>query len=468
MRELRDAGMRPIGLVALLAGLTIGAWSLLFRPTFDYTFFWDDYHFIRCYSWPELRSTFHGPNDPDGIETPALRPVATLLFHVQGCLFGENVRLQRGFMAVLLGGLLWSVGLLLRDAGLSAIHTAIVFLLFACSRVFASLILWMTLGSLVLAYTLMVLAARLYLRWTSDGRRTDLVLLGLSAAVATFTREEAYLLPCALPLLWLLCSRSRPREWRRASTGAVLALATAAAHTVLRAHFIHRPPRPRWTLGAAERVLRSLGSAWCPGGLECHGSTDWLLGFLWRGFLCSLALAAVFVSVRGRDGRLLSSCAGVCVLGILLCAPALAIDRSFGVALPGVAFSTAIAVAVVAVIRSLRARPLLARVAASVAVAGLAVGVLAGIRRSKDLADSMHENCASKVLRDGRFLFDRQGATIPPERRRAGLARLAAVGIRSPADLVELERDTTRPRPFHRNRATRSAFFLTRYDYLSF
>jgi hypothetical protein len=465
---MRGAGAQAIGLVALLSGLTIGAWSLLFRPTFDYAFFWDDYHFIRCYTWPELRSTLHGPNDPDGIETPALRPVATLLFHVQGCLFGENVRLQRGFMAALLGTLLWSVGLLLRAAGLSPVHTVIVYLLFASSRVFASLILWMTLGSLVLTYTFMVLAACLYLRWTGDGRRTDLALLTLCAAIATFTREEAYALPFALPLLWLLCCQSRPRDWRRAAVGAAVALATAATHVVLRASFILRPPGPRWTVGAAERVLRSVASAWCPGGLELHGSTDWLLGVLWRAFLCSLALAVVLVSWRGRDGRLLSGCSGVCVLGILLCAPSLAVGRSFGVALPSVAFSTAIAVAAVGLPRRLGSRPFLGRVAAGVALAGLAVGVAAGIRRSRDLADSMHENCASTVLRDGRFLFDRQSATIPPERRRAGLERLAAVGIRSPVDLVELERDLTRPRRYFRNQVTRSPLFLTRYDYLSF
>jgi hypothetical protein len=154
-------------LLALPAGLTIDAWSLLYRATFDYTFFWDDYHFMRCYTWPELRSTFHGPNDPDGIETPALRPVATLLFPVQGCLLGENLRLQRGFMAALSGILLWSIGLLLREAGLTMIHTAIVFLLFASSRVFACLARWMTLGSLVLTCILMVLAALFYLRWTA-------------------------------------------------------------------------------------------------------------------------------------------------------------------------------------------------------------------------------------------------------------------------------------------------------------
>jgi hypothetical protein len=462
-----DAGARSIGLLALLAGLTIVAWSLLFRTTFDYTFFWDDYHFIRCYTPAELRSTFHGPNDPDGIETPALRPVATLLFHVQGCLFGENVRLQRGFMAVLSGILLWSIGLLLREAGLAMIHTAIVFLLLASSRVFACLVLWMTLGSLVLTYTLMVLAAFFYLRWTGHGRKVDLALLAITGAIAVFTREEAYTLPFALPLLWLLCRHRRLGDWRRAAVGAAAAMATVSVHVVLRARFIQRPPGPRWTIGAAERVLRSVGSAWCPGGLELRGSTDWLLGIVWRGFLCSLALAMVFASVRGRAGRLFWCCSGICVLGVLLCAPALAIDRSFGVALPSVAFSTAVAVAIGGVPQRLGSRPSLRRIAVSLALAGLAVGVAAGIRRGQDVADSMHPNCVSKVLRDGRFLFNR-AATIPPERRRSGLARLAAAGIRSPEDLAELERDTTRPRPFYRNRATRSPFFLTRYDYLFF
>ncbi len=64
---------------ALLAVLTMLLWSAVFSSTYGYSFYWDDLHFIRPYSWAEILSTFHGPTDPDGIETMALRPIATLI-----------------------------------------------------------------------------------------------------------------------------------------------------------------------------------------------------------------------------------------------------------------------------------------------------------------------------------------------------------------------------------------------------
>ena len=74
--------------LAVLAGLTMLSWSAFFAMTYGYSFYWDDLHFIRAYSLAELLSTFHGPNDPDRIETMALRPIATLLFCFQGTIFG--------------------------------------------------------------------------------------------------------------------------------------------------------------------------------------------------------------------------------------------------------------------------------------------------------------------------------------------------------------------------------------------
>jgi hypothetical protein len=456
-------GYGSIGLLALLAALTIGGWSLLFPSTYDYSFFWDDFHFIRCYSGPELLSTFHGPNDPDGIETPALRPVATLLFHAQGCLLGENVRLQRAFMAGLMGVLLWTIGLLLREVGLSPLHTTIVFLLFASSRVFASLILWITLGSVILAHISMVLTACFHLRWTRLARRTDLALMALCAVVTTFCREGAYTLPLVLPGLWLL-ARRREGSWRRALEGAALVLAIVGSHFLLREVFIPRPLEPRLTLEGAARVVASAASAWCPGGLEMKGDAARLLGGIWIAFSCVLPLA--FVGGHSRRGALRFF--GACMIGVALSTPALAIARSFGLALPCVAFFTAVSMAVVEMLGRTRKRPLLGPAAACLVLGGLAAGVVGGIRRSSDVADSMHDNCASKVLRDGRFLFDRRWATVPPPRRKAGLARLAALGIRSPSDLQALERDMHHPRRYFRNQETRVALFLTKYDYLSF
>src|SRR4051812_30004983 len=123
--------MRPTkGLIAIVAAMVLVIWSAMFAPTFRYPFFWDDYHCIRHYSAAEVLASFHGWDDPDKMETPALRPIVTTLFAFQGLTFGENVVLHRIFLTALMWCVLVATGLLLLELGCDAIHVALVFILF--------------------------------------------------------------------------------------------------------------------------------------------------------------------------------------------------------------------------------------------------------------------------------------------------------------------------------------------------
>src|SRR5215510_2943930 len=326
---------------AVLAGLTMLSWSAFFATTYGYPFYWDDLHFIRSYSLTEILSTFHGLNDPDGIETRALRPIATLLFCFQGTIFGESVVLQRVFMAGLMGGLLWVVGLLLREVGLSFRHIAVVFVLFGSSRVFASLMLWITLGSVILSYIFIILTALFYLRWLDSDRSRYLALTLGFAALTIFTREEAYTLPVVLPLLWCIASPIRT-NWRRAVAGAFGVTLILVIHFILRWIFVPDAPPIRLSPKAAGRVLISVQSAWMPGGYEVFGHADKLISLLWQVFMGSLVL----IFVRISSSRALAQFFGVCALGVILCTPALGEARSFGIAMPTLAFFTAISVVI--------------------------------------------------------------------------------------------------------------------------
>ena len=243
-------------------------WSVLFSATFTRPFWSADLHVIRHYSFSDLLSTFHGPSDPDGVEMPALRPIATLVFHLQGTVFGDHMILQRAFVTILMGGLLWSVGLLLRETGLSFRHIVVVLVLFASSRVFASLVLWITMGSLILAYTFMVLTALFYLRWIKRGSGHLLALTFGFAALAVFTREEAYTLPVALPLLWWLSSPHKS-DYRRPIAATLGVAAIVALQYILRAVFIPDAPQPvadRQLWPAFGQFWLAFHSAWMPGG----------------------------------------------------------------------------------------------------------------------------------------------------------------------------------------------------------
>jgi hypothetical protein len=208
-----------------------------------------------------------------------------------------------------------------------------------------------------------------------------------------------------------------------------------------------------------------------PGGYEVLGLGDRLLSWLWQGFVGSLVL----VFVRISSNRALVQFFGVCALGIILCTSALGVPRPFGVAMPTLAFFTALSLAISEVHQLSLAIPygqaLWRPAVLSMLLLGIVLGVGGGLRRSLHVAEALHENSVTKVIRDGYFLFNLypKSATIPAERRDAGLARLAALGIQSRQDLQRLQRAVEEsPHQFIRNRDTMSALFLHKYDYLSF
>jgi hypothetical protein len=254
-------------------------------------------------------------------------------------------------------------------------------------------------------------------------------------ALAVFTREEAYTLPVALPLLWWLSS-SRKSDYRRV-IGATLGItAIVALQYILRTIFIPEAPQP--TLQIAQLWL-PFRSAWMPGGAT-YVAPDHLINFAWIGFLCFLAT----VFIRFSDKCRIELVFGICVLGLVLCTPALAVPRSFGTALPSLAFFTAIAIAldtVRDVFSSERYGQGLWRPAIfATCLIGLALGVTAGVRRSIYVSEALDQYAVGTVIQNAAFLFAiyPNPVTMPESRRRAVLAYLNELGISSREDLIKL------------------------------
>jgi len=469
----RVTQVRKFGQISKLiwfAGLLLLGWSALFAYTYRSPFHWDDYHFIRHYSWDELSSTFHGWNDPDKIETPALRPGATLLFAFQGSIFGENIVLQRIFMIFLMWILLAVLGLLLLELGCGVFQIGLVFVLFVSSRIFASVNLWLTLGSLTLCYVFILLTCYFFLLWVREGRMLLLILMLICPMVAVSIREEAYVLPIVLPLVWFVSSAWR-KHGRRVLVAAVGVFAIAAVHFLLRRVFVPEAPSPQFTIRAAKALLVAITASWLPGGYKTEGITDSLLANIWIVFLIGLVLG--FMRVGRSSSR--RQFIGACCMGCVLALPAIAVPRSFGIALPTLAFITAIGIAVGEVYHQLQP-PIMASKTfrfcfVTCVTLGLVVGIGGGIRRSMYVAEYFHENCALRVERDGTFIFNlyKRHATVPDERKEAGRARLAAAGIYNADDVWSLHKDITEcPGDYRRGRESREALFLPKYDYLSF
>ena len=461
--------MEKVVKVTALTGVLLLVWSAFFASTFRYPFFWDDFHLIRPYSGAEIRSACHAEPDPDKIETPGLRPCSILLYDFQGSVFGENVVAHHVFMVILMGVFMIAAGMLLLEVGLNFYQLIIVLALFVSSRVFASVVLWISLSHLLLAYIFIVLTAYFFFLWTKKGRWFWFFLMLVACTLATFTREETYTLPVVLPILWLISFFDR-RQWRRVALTALSLLAIVSFHYVLWHLLVPNALSPKFNFGAVKRLFTAISASWLPRGFKTVGTIDTLFGVLWIIFV--VGLVSMFVKLVRP--RVRWQFLGACCLGVILCLPALGIGRPFGIVLPTLAFMTAISIAVDEVYTQIRAgagfREWQRKVVTAGIVLAIATGIGGGIRRSFEVAESLRPNCALRVLRDGEFLFGLDhSATIPEQRQKAGLARLESLGIASATDLSRLKSDLQNdPGSYRQNRQTGSGLFLPNYDYLSF
>lgn len=448
------------------------AWSALFASTYRYYFFWDDYQQIRPYSWKELQYTLHGWSDPDRFQTPAYRPLTAFLFAIQGSTFGENVVYQRIFLTFLTWILLCCLAVLLAELRLSFLQIVIIFGLFVFSRVFACVNMWLTLAPLVLCYIFMVLAGYLFLRWTKRDGVRDLLLMFICTIAAVFTREEAYVLPIALPLLWFSSTQSR-KYWRRVLFPAVGALVIVITHIVLRHIFVPDAPAPDLTPLKLKMFMISVASSWLPGGYETTGLADSLFKVFWLMFLAGLLLILLTVCRSRSLWRVL----GTCCLGVVLTFPALGVPRSFGVSLATVASAAAISVIIVEASRELQnvggkaSRKWWRYPFVVFTLFGLTIGISGGIRRSTYVAEALDENCVLRVEHDAEFIFNMGDphVTVPEQRNEVGRDRLRSLGIFNLTDLSRLADDLSEnPELYERNRQTRAPLFLPKYQFLSY
>lgn len=462
--------MSRIARVTALTALLLLLWSALFASTFRLPFFWDDFHLIRPYSGAELRSALHAVIDPDKIETPGLRPCSTFLFNFQGTAFGENVVAHRVFVVALMGLFIIAVGMLLLEVGLNFAQIVIVLALFVSSRVFASLALWICLSHLIMAYTWIAMSAYFFVLWTKRGRWLFLVFTLAFATLGTFTREETYTLPVVLPLLWLI-SFYDPSQFRRVVAAAISIFAIVCLHYWLWHFLVPNALSPELKLSAIKRVLETVAASALPGGFTWIGFSDTLITMVWIAFLVVMVLSFI----RLANPRVRWQFIGVCCLGLLLSLPALGVARSFGIALPTIAFMSAISIAIGEIYNRIPSQAQFRNwqryATLSVIILGLATGIIGGIQRSKYVAEETQENSATRMVRDGKFLFNMfdHPATIPDSRRQAGLARLRDFGIQSANDVRSLEKALkANPDQYRQPSATSNGLFLPKYDYLSF
>jgi hypothetical protein len=414
MRALRGAAASFF--LFFIVGLVL-AW-----PALRWPMVYDDVHLLRTFAPEERARAWWGSWDPDGIEHPGLRPLTLLFNEARYRAFGENVAAHRLFLVVLFA---CYASLLVRVAcslGVPEPAAIAAGLLLLCSRYSVYHYVWLTDGNHLLQGLLFALAA---LSLSRGLRRRSWLWQGASVAAfagAALVREDSLALA---PVLLLFGFVAAPE--RRALRGFAFALLTESLALFLyRAIAVPAAPPPgldvKSFLVAAGRALNLVGP-------ESFDGISRVLSWTWD---AAPVLVVVILLFRRRriDARtpLLFLAASV-----LACTPALTFRRDdmlfFPVSFAALFYGSALwALA--------RDHPALRAVGAVL----FASAVLGGAYVSRAFALNFHPDSARAIRWNAQMAYGAYAdrATIPPARSAALVARLAAQGVRSAADLPSL------------------------------
>jgi len=408
----------PIGAIA--AAWTLGFGLLLAWPALHWPMVYDDLHLLRRFAFGELLQAFHGNWDPDGIETPGLRPLTLAFNHARYLAFGENVVAHRVAVLALLAGFLALLVRIAVDLGMAPWSALAGVTLGLASRYNAYRYVWLTEGVHALQGLLFGIAASWLVAGVRAGRQGRVAAASLVAVVALLVREDSL---CVLPVLVLLGLAARPARLRPLLLASLGLAAAAFAMLLWRSVTVPRAPAPGLGLAALPPVFARtflLTGVEVPAGALGIAVWSWWL-------LLGVLITGAFAFGCRRSLKAARLWAMACLFA---CLPALNMTRAdiffFANFFAGLALA--------ALVESLFVGGGLRR---AVALVALSWGVLAGSWTSRAFAENFHPNSSTAVWLNGIFVFgpaaDR--ATIPEARAREVRRQLAAVGIHSRSQL---------------------------------
>ena len=137
----------------------------------DQPFIWNDLHLIRSYNLEEILNAWVGTHDPDNIETPGYRPIGVLFYNFLGHIFKENTFYLRIFIFLMSLSLIVLVNISLLKIGFTRIGLAIFSVLIIFSKIFTTLVSWMSMSGQIFCY----ISAFISLIHYNDGEKRYIV-----------------------------------------------------------------------------------------------------------------------------------------------------------------------------------------------------------------------------------------------------------------------------------------------------
>ena len=411
-----------------VAVITIFFWWLIFGYKLSFEpFIWDDLSFFRIYTNEELLNSWKGNWDPDGIFTKNYRPVGLLYYHLTYLVFGENLFLFRSFVFIEILILLILTNQLFVSLNFSQSQIMIFTVLLVFSKIFVTLVSWFTLSLLILTYILAVLSIKYYFL-SLKKKNNFYYFLSLSFAVlGILTREELYILPMIIFLLYFYKFEINIKNIFICLKRSIIFFLIVFLHIILRKHFVPDAPHINFLdskIFFGDNVIQFGGfiqavkSSFLPMGYLSSSYSDdvqRLFSITWIG---SILIALIWL-IKATHVNLnkLKMIFILIILVIISALPHLATPRSFGIYLPSIFALMLISIIINNTYYSDRIINSKIRLIGKVfSIFIFLIGIVGGIYRSYLHLESVNKFSNSIVQYDARMIYELKDATIPKHR----------------------------------------------------
>ncbi len=334
-----------ISYIIFVSFLTFFIWYLFLGfKVINQPYIWDDLHLIRSFSLSEIINSWRGNWDSDGIETASYRPVAIHFYNFIGSTFKENYFFLRIFVFLLMIGLIIEFNLILSKLGFSRQQIFIFSSLIVFTKIYTTLLSWLTLSALIFCYIIALLSILLFMEWLEKKNSKYLFFSILFAFLSIFTRETMYILP---GVFYLILINKQKKYFINIKKNLLIVspfLIIVLIHMLLRKIFVAEASHIDFTLGSIKfggeeislgNFIKTFKASWLPMGYWTIKKFYILQTVTFFSWVIALLVGLIFSIKYINLTKITYINFTVFFLTLLLlCLPSVTVGRSFGIMLP--------------------------------------------------------------------------------------------------------------------------------------
>jgi len=406
----------------------------------DQGFIWDDHHIIRSFSSSEIKKVWVSNWIPDGNETPSYRPFATLIYHLQGTLFKEDIFLQRIFLFLLAFLLLYITSILFSKLGFNNKQNFFLIFLIIFSKVFTTLNAWLTMSQLFFFYICYLCCLIFFINYLKSKKKIQLCISLFFFLLGILTRENGYTLPLAMLAVYIYFSKSSIsiNYFNNYLKIFFLTFSLVALHYTLRKFFVENAAPISINFRS---YFNTVVFAFFPGGFKSFSNLEYLSKLLWIIFNISIFFLS-FKKVMGKkkDTYLFIKKIFFFASLILICSlPGMVSFRNYDLFLSTI-FYLAIITKMIYIIFENKFKNYIEKILVFMSFTIFAISLNFFYLRSKEHLISMNQYSAHIIFYNVNVFFGKhEGSLIIPEKRRENQIKiLEDIGIYKYLTLQEI------------------------------